>query len=278
MEVPKHIHTPDTRADYVVSREKNDGYALHCHNFYEVYYFISGDIRYLIEGVEYQPTPHSILLMAPNIFHGVKIETEAAYERYTLHFTEEMVSFENRALLLSLFRPAEPQGVIYYQSADAFEVEQYFKQLLSAAELPQDSRQAVLSIRIQSLLSQILVMSRSMQPAASQKEIPQVVPKVIQYLNDHLTENITLDELSGLFFISKHHLNKLFRRATGTTVMDYLIHKRVALVQQLMSQGEPAGRAAMQAGFCDYSVFYRAYKRIFGHSPSEYGNLPNLQV
>lgn len=278
MERSDHIYTPNVRADHVVSCQKNDGYALHCHTFYEIYYFVSGDIRYLIEGVEYQPAPHSILLMAPNVFHGVKIETDSPYERYTLHFMPEMVSPENRALFFSLFHAEQAQGGIYYQSVNQFEISEYFKQVLQVGTLPQDICFSVLSIRIQSLLSQILVMSRLACPAVSQNQIPQVIPTVIQYLNEHLTDNITLDDLSGLFFISKHHLNKLFRKATGTTVMDYLIHKRIAFAQQLMTQGESAGRAALRSGFHDYSVFYRAYKRILGYSPSEYQRLPNLQL
>lgn len=51
-----------------------------------VYYFIRGDVSYLVEGRQYTPTPQSILIMSPNVFQGVKINSEATYERYALHF------------------------------------------------------------------------------------------------------------------------------------------------------------------------------------------------
>lgn len=62
-------------------------------------------------------------------------------------------------------------------------------------------------------------------------------------------------------------MNKVFRKATGTTVFDYLLHKRITAAQQLLITGYSAQEAASQAGFGDYSSFYRAYTRINGHSP-----------
>jgi AraC-like DNA-binding protein len=84
-----------------------------------------------------------------------------------------------------------------------------------------------------------------------------------------LTEPFSLDHISEHFFISKHHLNKLFRLATGTTIYDYLLYKRVIYAQQLLIDGLNASEAALEAGFKDYSSFYRAYTKFLGHSPAK---------
>ena len=90
---------------------------------------------------------------------------------------------------------------------------------------------------------------------------------------------MTLDQLSDRFYISKHHLNKVFRRATGTTVFDYLLHKRIVLAQELLIDGLSAQEAAARTGFGDYSSFYRSYRRILGHSPlQDRGVLPSLRA
>jgi len=52
-------------------------------------------------------------------------------------------------------------------------------------------------------------------------------------------------------------------------VRDYLISKRVTYVQQLLINGIPATQAATLAGFGDYTAFYRAYVKRFGHAPSQ---------
>ena len=90
---------------------------------------------------------------------------------------------------------------------------------------------------------------------------------ILFYLNQHLKEPLTLDEISDHFFISKHHLNKVFKKATGTTVIDYLLRKRIAYAQMLLFNGWHAKEAAADSGFSDYSSFYRSYVRILGHPP-----------
>ncbi len=94
------------------------------------------------------------------------------------------------------------------------------------------------------------------------------VRAIIEYLGERLAEPLSLDDLSNRFFISKNQLNRVFRQATGTTVGNYISHKRIALAQQLMLKGIPASEAALRVGFGDYSSFYRAYRRLNGSSPA----------
>jgi len=65
MDVTAHINTDLVSFGYSESTYVMEDYALHCHNFYEVFYFLSGDADYLVEGVNYQPTPGSVLLLSP---------------------------------------------------------------------------------------------------------------------------------------------------------------------------------------------------------------------
>ena len=88
-------------------------------------------------------------------------------------------------------------------------------------------------------------------------------------LNNHYTEDITLDLLHEKFFISKYHLCRAFHKATGLTIHEYIRRKRVTKVRELCAEGMSIGDAAAQAGFNDYSSFYRAYQKEYGTSPRE---------
>jgi AraC-like DNA-binding protein len=55
----------------------------------------------------------------------------------------------------------------------------------------------------------------------------------------------------------------------GVSIFSYLTTKRIALAQQMLEDGTPAVDAAYQVGFGDYSVFYRAYRKITGESPAK---------
>ena len=126
----------------------------------------------------------------------------------------------------------------------------------------------MLPIRVEALLSEIAAMSLAAAPD-TKNTAENTVTDILFYINKHLSEAITLDDISEHFYISKHHLNKVFRRATGTTVMDYLLRKRVVHAQLLLNNGCHAKDAAFSSGFGDYSSFYRAYVKTLGHTPGK---------
>ncbi len=253
---------------YSMSEDVGDRYSLHCHNIYEIYYFIEGEADYLVEGHEYHPTPHSLLLISPNVFHGVKVNSTKPYRRYALHFDPEILSLERRHLLLSAFPSIEKYSgkEVFYPDTEHYRIHSFFQSIADCSTLPPNLQINLLPIYMEALLSQIMLMCIA-NPAAVEHNSSKTVTNIIAHLNKHLTEPISLDQISEIFFISKHHLNKVFRKATGTTVGDYLLYKRIIYAQQLLINGYNAGQAASEAGFGDYSSFYRAYSKFLGHSP-----------
>lgn len=257
----------DLHFHYAFTHESNTQYALHCHPMYEIYYFIGGHTSYLVEGKEYHPTPHSLLLLPPNCFHGVHVDSNEEYGRFSLHFSSNIVPVENRHMLLSTFHQGEPELDIFYEHLERYDLFPFIQNILDSAHMPEDLLDVSLSIAIQALLARILFVSHCTKTSHPQERLSEPLSELIQYLNRNLTENISLDALSAKFYISKHHMNKLFRKATGTTIGEYIIYKRVTLAQNLIVEGASTAQAGLSAGFGDYSSFYRAYRRITGHSP-----------
>ena len=242
---------------------------LHCHNYYEVYYFMDGDADYVVEERGYHLTPHSLLLLSPNVFHGIRVNSKKPYNRFALHFYPEILSMERRLLLLSSFPSVSKYSgnEVFYDNCKNYRIFSFLQSLDECATLDFNLLNTMLPIHIEALLSQIKVMSLSKTAASADYSASKVITDILSYLNHHLTESFCLDDISEHFFISKHHLNKVFRKATGTTVYDYLLYKRVIFAQQLLSEGINATEAALKTGFGDYSSFYRAYTKFLGHSP-----------
>ncbi len=240
---------------------------LHCHSLYEVVYFEDGDVVYLIEGKEYRPKPYSVLLIGPNVFHGVKIMSTMPYKRYVLHFSDELIPEEIRKELLSFY--GANSGKIYYENISNFGLREGYEGVFNCRLMPEDIKDMSISIAVQSLLSKLLYMSKTVDNTAPKGNINTAVADMITYLNENICTPVSLDFLSKKFYISKHHLNKVFRKATGTTVGKYINYKRVTQAQQLINKGYSASRAAIESGFGDYSSFYRAYTKLLGHVPSD---------
>ncbi len=240
---------------------------LHCHSLYEIVYFEDGDVVYLIEGKEYRPKPYSVLLIGPNVFHGVKIKSTMPYKRYVLHFSEELVPEEIRKELLSFY--GANSGKIYYENISSFGLREGYDSIFNCRDMPENMKDMAISIAVQGLLTKLLYMSKTVDNTAPKGSINTAVADMIKYLNENICSPISLDFLSKKFYISKHHLNKVFRKATGTTVGKYINYKRVTQAQQLINKGYSASRAAIESGFGDYSSFYRAYTKLLGHVPSD---------
>ena len=73
--------------------------------------------------------------------------------------------------------------------------------------------------------------------------------------------------LAKRFYLSKTHLNRIFKQSTGTTVWEYITIKRLFLAKELIAAGRQPTDVCTQCGFKDYTTFFRSYKRHFGISP-----------
>ena len=157
------LSNAEMMAHHTADCQPTEEYVLHCHETFEVYYFVSGRVSYLVEGRQYTPQPESMLLLPPNVFHGVRVEGRENYERYALHFRPSLLPADMTGLLLSPFQGGE--GDVYYPQADAFGLRGYFEQVMACDELDDDMRDAALAARIQALLTQVVYMSRKRRGA-----------------------------------------------------------------------------------------------------------------
>ena len=118
--------------------------------------------------------------------------------------------------------------------------------------------------------------------AVRSKDFLRVAP-ILDYIRDHLSEPLTLDRIAGTFFLSKHYLCRIFKTATGFSVMEYIIYCRVLRARQLLKEGASVQRAGELSGFSDNSHFIRTFGHLTGTSPGRYARehqeteLPLLQ-
>lgn len=254
-----------------VSHVVSNGYLVHAHPFPEIYYFLQGDVDVLLSGVEYHMAPHTLMLYPPGAYHGIRVNSEAPYERVTLHLDPNVLSFERRAQLMAVLPlGGNPAFSLHWPDMESTGILQSLLQLDDCAPLSKPQQKALMPIFIEAVLARMLCHMQDYLPLRQQScAMPRGQNNhILYYLDEHFTQPISLDMLAERFFVSKSHLNQMFRKMTGTTVMDYVTHKRVNYVQQLLSGGISAAQAAQAAGFGDYTSFYRAYTKIFGHSPS----------
>lgn len=245
----------------------------HYHDFYEIFFFIDGDVDYWIDGSLYHLLPGDILLINPTELHKpVPLSEIDRYERIVLWINKNYLSQIEKGILENCFNkektfyskvlrlPREKREELFYLARKLCE-EYYGKEF--AAE-----------VGAYSLLLQILVqinrLTNSNIPVDSEKiSTPTLISDILSFINDHFAEKITLDSIADHFFVSKYYLSHEFKNAVNTSLYRYIIMKRLNEAYELLSQGKPANEVCTTCGFGNYTVFFRAFKTEFGISPTE---------
>lgn len=240
---------------------------VHHHDFYEVYFFLNGNVRFIVEDRTYLLREGDILLVSPGELHRAVSESDAPVERIVLWIDKKFLAglHEPGEELSACFRPGvnrihpmpvsrtEIQGIAmelvneYYGSA-------YCSSLATLGHF----------IRLMVAVNRAALFSAEGQ---NDTESQTLALKVLSYIGEHFTEDISLDNLASRFFVSKYHLSHEFSRVVGTSVYKYVILKRLVTARQLIAGGMNPGDACHECGYRDYANFYRAFVSLYGEKP-----------
>ena len=97
-----------------------------------------------------------------------------------------------------------------------------------------------------------------------------IIQQSIDYIEDHLQAQINATELAEMAGFSLFHYYRLFQKATGLPVMQYILRRRLLHGVYAMKQGSSKTDAALAYGFDTYAGFYKAFCREFGATPSDF--------
>ncbi len=97
---------------------------------------------------------------------------------------------------------------------------------------------------------------------------------VCNYINDHCTENIRMDDIANIAGFSKYHFARLFKEVMNVSCYDYLINRRIMYAEKLLTEPDtPITQVAMRSGFSSLATFNRVFKAKNRCTPTEYKSL-----
>lgn len=256
-------------------KEKEPGnIGFHYHDFYKILIFISGSVNYIVEGKNYKLKPFDIVLVNRNEIHRPEVDAKQPYERVVFYISENYL---------------EKHKTRQYDLKTCFE--ETVRQESCVARLP-----ALLNTRVAEIVSKIeengrqeryagqlyanvlfmelmILLNRAcMEGECSFRHeavYNQKMIDLLQYINGHLCEDLSIDELAEHIYISKYHMMRQFKEETGYTIHQYITEKRVLRAKTMMQAGISATEACYACGFKDYSTFSRAFKNRMEKSPTE---------
>jgi AraC-like DNA-binding protein len=249
-----------------------ESFKMHAHDMCEILYFLSGSGTYMVEGSEYPIEPGSMMLMRPSETHKTQIQRDCTYERIAIHFSPEIVKpVDPEGKLITAFknRPLGQQNLYQRSSFRSG----FVRECLYAMKSDKDddyNRRLSITTHLLPILSEIKIAFAAIQNEMDTNPYQDISRELVNYINYNLmSAELSLDTLSQHFLISKCHLNRIFKKVTGSTVWDYILIKRMMIARQMIKSGKPASEVCQACGFKDYSAFYRLYKKRFNVTPQQ---------
>ena len=112
---------------------------------------------------------------------------------------------------------------------------------------------------------------------SKQKEYTAKFIYVCQYIQDHCTEELSLDDAANLAGFSKYHFTRLFKNFTGSSFYKYVNKKRIEYAEKLLVDPEISiTEVALQSGFSSLSAFIRMFKIIKDCTPTEFRSMHDV--
>lgn len=247
--------------------------SFHYHEFDKIVILKSGKVNYTVEDITYTLSPMTVLLVRHHAIHRALIDVSEPYDRIIIYLdrkyfdkalpgTRLMECFDATDQLgKCLLLPDEKECKALEDAIRAYEAE------INDTEYAADALRDTLMLQLLIAINRISASSKGSDTADVSYD--DKVRATLSYINEHLTEELTVDTLAANVYLSRYYFMRLFKNQTGSTVHAYIRQKRLLYAARLIREGKPVGSAAAESGFADYSVFNRAFRECFGIKPSE---------
>ncbi len=248
-------------------------YMYHYHDFDKIIFFINGKADYIVEGKKYILEPYDFILVNRNEIHKPVVDFSVPYERIILYIDHSFIEqYKGKDYNLTrCFEKTyeEKTNVVRFP---AVITRQLFETLNRMEENGREQAYA------EELYGEILFLEFMIQINRAclfnqyayhhTAKYNKKVIDILQYINENLSKDLSIDILSERFYMSKYHMMRQFKEETGYSIHQYISEKRILAAKTMILHGMPATVAAMECGFKDYSTFARAFKKKTGSMPS----------
>ncbi len=248
---------------------------MHSHAFYEILFCSNAaNVQYLLGSTRYQLHDGDLVFIPPGVSHSPLYldQLTQPYHRYVIWISNEFMERARKADPTALPCSDQPFLLHTHGTQWAF-LEQLFQRSVLENEMHSVGWRIILgcfALQIMVILNRATSDTSVPPPIA---EAPELLDRVLAYIQDNLSEKITLERTARYFLVSESTIRQTFQKRLGISFYRCVTQIRLIRAKVLIQQGLSMDTVSTLVGFADYSAFYRAFKQRFGVPPTEYRNL-----
>ncbi len=247
----------------------------HTHNYYEIIFCNNGNVKYLIGEKIYDVSYGDIIIIPPNIMHGPLHynNNNEPYERYVLWLDATFFANEikNDSMLVYAFENCNKNNyyVLHTEKTMSAKIKTLFGLLFNEKNTQKPGWSKVVYCHALHLIVEI---SRILYYNSSicANNTDDLVKDIVMYIEENLSNKITIEILSDHFFVSKSTISHLFKKQLDVSPSHYIIQRRLEEAKLQIADNIPLYNIMQSCGFSDYSSFYKLFKKYYGISPKQY--------
>lgn len=247
---------------------------MHIHDCYEIYYSISGGKQFLIDNRFYDINPGDLFIINQFESHYLTQINNMIHERIIISIHPDFLKEISTAKTNLSYCFTERSQVFNHRISLNKEQQHrflYFIGKISAAnEFGGDIIEQAAFMELLVMLNSLFINNNLSAAADSSFQYNQQVQEILAYINQHITETITVEQLSEQFYLSTSYICRIFKAATGTTINKYINARRITIAKSLLAMNLGVSEVCEKCGFNDYSNFLKAFTKAVGISPKKY--------
>lgn len=251
--------------------------SMHHHDCLELYYSVAGGKQFFVDTRLYDHADGDLFIINQFETHKPVLAEGAHHERIVLSIHPDypaQLSTPDTDLTACFYE--RPPGFSHRVSLNRAERTQFnalVRKCISAQGYGADVQENTSFTELLLLVSGLYTPEHAAASAALPIDTTSsggLVSDILTYVNQRITEPLSIDTLAEAFFLSRGYICRLFKQETGTTIIKYIAARRISVAKRLLAEGCTVHEACERSGFGDYAHFIRVFGQAVGVSPKQY--------